>query len=62
MSDDDRYVIDERELYEAFRLTAEATEAAATGDPNECASKAADAKAKLLEIHQDGEFLSEVTQ
>jgi hypothetical protein len=63
MSDDDRiqYVVDEPQLFDVYELLSEATEAAAAGNPNKCASKAADAKDRLEEVHSDGALLSEVT-
>lgn len=45
--------IDEQDLYEVYSLLADATTAASTGDPNTCASKAADAKDKVMEIHEE---------
>ena len=50
-------VIDEDGLEEAYRDLADATEAAATGNPNECASKAADAKERVLELHDNATTL-----
>ena len=54
------YVVDESELYEVYSLLADATDAAAEGNPNKCASKASDAKDKLLSVHENGKLLSEV--
>ena len=54
------YVVAEADLYEVYSLLADATDAAATGDTNECASKASDAKKKLKEVHEDGDLLHEV--
>jgi len=45
--------IPENDVYEVYSLLSDATEAAATGNPNECASKASDAKAKVLELHTE---------
>lgn len=45
-------VITEDDLYDVYNLLAEATQAAATGGPNKCASVAADAKERVKEIHQ----------
>lgn len=45
--------IPEQELYEVYRILADATEAAATGDPNTCASKASDAKERVKELRQE---------
>jgi len=55
------YVVSEADLYEVYSLLADATDAAAAGEPNKCASKAADAKAKLMAVHEDGRLLSEVS-
>jgi hypothetical protein len=54
------YVVSEADLYDVYKLLADATEAAAAGDRNECASKAADAKEQLMTVHEDGALLSEV--
>ncbi|MFC7323281.1 hypothetical protein ACFQMF_01675 [Halorubrum rutilum] len=53
-------VIDERELQELYSDLADATTAAATGNPNECASKAADAKERVLELHENAPTLEEI--
>ena len=53
-------VIDEDALEETYRDLADATEAAATGNPNECASKATDAKERVLEIHENATTLEEI--
>jgi hypothetical protein len=55
------YVVSEADLYEVYSLLADATDAAAAGEPNECASKAADAKEQLMAVHEDGRLLSEVS-
>jgi hypothetical protein len=44
--------IKEDDLYEVYSLLADATEAASMGDPNECASKAAAAKERVIEIRE----------
>lgn len=44
--------ITEDDLYELYDLLADATEAASTGDPNTCASKAADAKELVVELSE----------
>ncbi len=63
MSDDTiDYVVSEADLYDVYKLLADATEAAAAGDPNECASKAADAKEQLMTVHENGALLSEVSE
>jgi hypothetical protein len=60
MTDTDKeLVIDEADLYELYNLLADATEAAATGDPNECASLASDAKEKVKQMHAECEVLDE---
>jgi len=43
--------IPKEELQKVYSLLADATDAAATGDPNECASKAADAKERVVALH-----------
>jgi len=45
-------VTTEQDLYDVYNLLAEATQSAATGDTNKCASLAADAKERVKEIHQ----------
>lgn len=45
--------VPETDLYELYSLLADATEAAATGNPNGCASLASDAKEKVVEIHEE---------
>ena len=64
MSDTDteriEFVVSESDLYEVYELLADATEAVAAGDSNECASKAAAAKECLLAVHEDGDLLHEV--
>jgi hypothetical protein len=44
--------IPETDLHELYSLLADATTAAATGDPNGCASLASTAKQKLVAIHE----------
>lgn len=56
----DPIVIDEGELEVVYSDLADATTAAATGNPNECASKAADAKDRVLELHNNATTLDEV--
>ena len=56
----DPIVIDEGDLEDVYRELADATEAAATGDPNACASKAADAKEKVLAIHENAATLEQI--
>ena len=53
-------VVDEDALEDVYRDLADATEAAATGNPNECASKAADAKEQVLELHENATTLEEI--
>ena len=53
-------VIDENALEELYGDLADATQAAARGDTNECASKAADAKEHLLELHDNATTLEEI--
>jgi len=56
------YVVNESELYEVYSLLADATNAAAAGDRNKCASKAADAKKQLERVHRNGSLLQEESQ
>lgn len=44
--------ITEEDMQELYGLLADATEAASTGDPNTCASKAADAKQLVLDLSE----------
>jgi len=60
MSDQIDYVVSESDLFEVYSLLADATTAASAGDPNECASKAAEARRKLIAVHRDGALLHEV--
>ena len=53
-------VIGENDLEDVYRELADATEAAASGDPNACASKAGDAKEKVLAIHENAATLDEI--
>jgi len=45
--------IPEHELHSLYSTLADATEAAATGDPNGCASLAADAKQQVIDLHEE---------
>lgn len=45
--------IPKQDLYELYSTLAEATTAASTGDPNECAKKAAEAKRRVMEFHKE---------
>jgi hypothetical protein len=47
--------VPETDLYDLYDLLADATRAAATGNPNGCASAAADAKEKVDEIHTEAQ-------
>ena len=60
MTDDLDYAVDVAKLHRVYSLLADATQAAATGDPNGCASLAADAKDELTELHTQGAPLEEV--
>jgi len=51
--------IPEEELYELYETLADATEAAACGDPNTCASLSSDAKEKVVEIRKNAESLED---
>jgi len=48
-------LVPETDLYEVYSLLADATEAAAAGEPNGCASLASDAKQKVIHIHEDAD-------
>jgi len=54
-TDGGQLLVPEDELFAIYSDLADATQAAACGDPNECASKAADAKRKVMAIHEDAE-------
>ncbi|MFY4816198.1 hypothetical protein ACOJIV_26480 [Haloarcula sp. AONF1] len=56
----DAIVIDENDLEAVYLDLVDATGAASQGNPNECASKAADAKDQVLAIHDDADKLGEV--
>jgi hypothetical protein len=47
--------VPEADLYEVYSLLADATEAAAAGNPNGCASLASDAKQKVIDIHEEAD-------
>lgn len=53
MPDDDTVTVPKQDLYDLYSVLADATEAAATGDPNECAAKAAEAKELVLELDKE---------
>ena len=55
----DQIVIDEDDLEDVYLDLVDATGAASQGNPNECASKAADAKEQVLAIHEEAETLEE---
>lgn len=48
-------LVPETDLYEVYSLLADATEAAAAGNPNGCASLASDAKEKVTNIHKEAD-------
>lgn len=50
---DDVIEIPEHELYGLYSTLADATEAAATGDPNGCAKLAAQAKEDVKDLHEE---------
>ncbi|OYR68155.1 hypothetical protein [Halorubrum ezzemoulense] len=58
----DQIVIDEDDLEDVYLDLVDATGAASQGNPNECASKAADAKEQVLAIHEEAETLEEVDE
>ena len=45
--------IPEEQLYELYSALSDATTAASTGDPNECARLAAEAKELVVSIHEE---------
>lgn len=53
MSNNDTIEIPRDELFELYQTLARATDAAAGGDPNECASRAADAKQHVIDIREE---------
>jgi len=55
----DQIVIDEDDLEDVYLDLVDATGVASQGNPNECASKAADAKEQLLAIHEEADTLEE---
>jgi len=57
MSDTDQKMLEvpEADLHEVYSLLADATEAAAAGNPNGCASLASDATQKVIDIHKDAD-------
>ncbi len=52
-------IVDEQRLYDLYSKLDDATTAASTGDPNECARLASEAKDDVLQIHKDSEALDE---
>jgi len=50
---DDTVEVPEHKLYRIYSTLADATEAAATGDPNGCAELAAKAKQQVMDIHEE---------
>jgi hypothetical protein len=48
-------LVPESDLFEVYSLLADATDAAATGDPNRCASLASDAKEKVVEVRNEAD-------
>jgi hypothetical protein len=55
MTEETMLEVPRTDLYEVYSLLADATEAAATGDPKGCASLASDAKEKVMEIHKEAD-------
>jgi len=56
---DKQLIVDEQGLYELYSKLSEATTAASTGDPNECARLASEAKDDLVQIREESEVLEE---
>jgi len=52
-SDTEVVQVPEEELYELYSTLADATTAASTGDPNECARLASNAKEQVKQIHEN---------
>lgn len=50
---DDMIEIPESELHGLYSTLADATQAAATGNPNGCAELAAEAKQRVVDIHEE---------
>lgn len=53
--DKDMVLVEYGELFELYSTLADATEAAATGDPNLVSKNAAAAKRMVLDLHEDAE-------
>ena len=56
---DKQLMVNEQRLYELYSKLSEATTAASTGDPNECARLASEAKDDLVQIREESEVLEE---
>jgi len=52
-SDTEVVQVSRDELYELYSTLADATTAASTGDPNECARLASNAKEQVMEMHEN---------
>ena len=59
MTSDTQLIVEESDLYELYSLLADATDAAATGDPNKCASLASDAKEKVKDLRSESEVVAD---
>jgi len=55
MSNDEVSIVEvpEHELYDLYSTLADATEATAAGNPNECAKLTAEAKRHVLDLRED---------
>jgi len=56
---DKQLMVNEQRLYDLYSKLSEATTAASTGDPNECARLASEAKDDLVQIREESEVLEE---
>lgn len=52
-SSDETVQVPKQELYELYSTLADATTAASTGDPNECARLTSEAKEQVTEIYEN---------
>jgi len=59
---DDVIVIPEHEFFGLYSTLSDATDAAASGDTNTCASKAADAREMVLELSEDHRHKSDAVE
>lgn len=55
MTDDTKLILDESRLYDVYTALSDACQAAASGDPNECARLASVAKDRVEHAHAEAE-------